>query len=262
MSAIEVSLIIPTYNERDNVATLVGEIRAALAAESWEALFVDDSTDGTDAVIARLGVAEPRIRLLHRLENRGGLSGAVVDGLAAARGTYACVLDADLQHPPALIPALLEEARRSSADLVIASRYLEGGSSGGLAGPLRRAISSGLRGLSKLTFPRRLARISDPLGGYFLFRRALIDDVQLQPIGYKILLEILVRCEWRVVCEVPYVFQPRRAGESKADLPQGVCFLRHLAMLAWDCSPAFVVSRLARSRASEPSTSAFATQER
>lgn len=262
MSTIELSLIIPTYNERANVAPLVAEIRTALAEESWEALFVDDSTDGTDGVIAELADADPRIRLLHRPENRGGLAGAVVDGLAAASGTYACVLDADLQHPPARIPALLEEARRTSADLVIASRYIPGGSAGGLDGPLRRTISHGLKGMSKLTFPRRLADVSDPLGGYFLFRRSIANDVQLQPIGYKILLEILIRCDWRVVREVPYAFQPRLAGESKADLPQGVRFLRHLAILAWDRSPLFAPVRLLdRDRMIEPEP-ALATRER
>jgi dolichol-phosphate mannosyltransferase len=263
MSAIEVSLIIPTYNERANIAPLVAEIRAALAGHSWETLFVDDSTDGTDAVIARLAEADPRIRLMHRLENRGGLAGAVVEGLAEAIGTYACVLDADLQHPPARIPALLEEAQRTSADLVIASRYVLGGSAGGLAGPLRRAFSYGLKVLSKLTFPRRLAEISDPLGGYFLFRRSIVDDVQLRPIGYKILLEILVRCEWQVVREIPYVFQPRLAGESKADLPQGVRFLLHLATLAWDRSPLFAPAHLLDGdRVAEAAPPALATHER
>jgi hypothetical protein len=180
---------------------------------------------------------------VHRAENRGGLSGAVVDGFAHARGAYLCVLDADLQHPPACIPALLREAQQSGADVVIASRYVPGGSAGGLAGPVRQLGSRGLKLLSKLLFPRRLAGITDPLGGYFLLRRAVLDGVELRPTGYKVLLEILIRCPWRSVREVPYQFEPRLHGDSKADLRQMLRFLEHLRTLAWDCAPGLSVHR-------------------
>ena len=258
MDEIELSLVIPTYNERANVEPLVTAITTALTSHIWEAVFVDDSTDGTDVAISELATVNPRVRLLHRPENRGGLAGAVVDGLAEARGSYVCVLDADLQHPPSRIPDLLAEARRTSADVVIASRYLPGGSSGGLAGPIRRAISSGLRELTKLAFPHRLAGISDPLGGFFLLRRSIVQGIALRPLGYKILLEILIRCPWRVVREVPYAFQPRLAGASKADLPQGLRFLRHLATLAWDRSPLFATTRLQADRRLTEAPSALA----
>jgi dolichol-phosphate mannosyltransferase len=263
MDEIELSLVIPTYNERENVAPLIAELAAHLDHVTWEALFVDDSTDGTEQLIAARAARDPHVRLLHRPENLGGLAGAVVDGLAAVHGAYVCVLDADLQHPPARIPELLAEAHRTSADLVIASRYLPGGSAGGLAGPLRQAISAGLKALAKLTFPHRLAGITDPLGGYFLVRRAIVQDVELRPIGYKILLEILIRCHWRVVREVPYAFQPRHAGASKADLPQGLRFLRHLATLACHCSPLFAPLRvLANGAAVGAPPSALAAPER
>jgi dolichol-phosphate mannosyltransferase len=144
-----------------------------------------------------------------------------------------CVLDADLQHPPSRIPDLLAAARGQAADVVVASRYVPGGSASGLDGPLRRLVSRGLKDLSRLVFPRRLAGISDPLGGFFLVRRSVVQDVDLRPIGYKILLEILVRGRWRRAQEVPYRFEPRRQGQSKADLRQGLTFLRHLAGLAW-----------------------------
>ena len=237
---IELSLVIPTYNERANVLALLAEVRAALDGLAWEAVFVDDSTDGTDAFVAELAARDPRIVLLHRPENRGGLAGAVVDGFARARGTYLCVLDADLQHPPARIPALLAEARAAGADVVVASRYAPGGSAGGLDGRLRQLYSRGLKGLAKLLFPRRLAGISDPLGGYFLLHRRVLHGRQLRPIGYKILLEVLVRCAWQTVREVPYRFEPRHLGDSKADLRQGLRFLHHLRTLVWDCSPAVV----------------------
>ena len=234
----ELSLVIPTLNEADNIVPLLTEVREALDGITWEAIFVDDSRDGTETVIAREAGADPRIQLLHRTGAGLSLATAVVEGMSRARGSYICVLDADLQHPPQRIPALLEEARRTRADIVIASRYVPGGSPGGLAGPLRRFYSVGLKTLSRALFPRRLARITDPLGGYFLIRRQILDGVELRPLGYKILLEVLVRAHWRTAREVPYSFRPRRYGSSKADLPQGIWFLRHLARLAWSCSPA------------------------
>jgi dolichol-phosphate mannosyltransferase len=248
----ELSLVIPTYNEAASIGPLLAELEPALSGIKWEALFVDDSTDGTDTLLATLSETNPHVRVLHRQENRGGLAGAVVDGLAHARGRYVCVMDADLQHPPARIPDLLAAARQAAADVVIASRYVAGGSTGGLDGPLRQLYSRGLRLLSRSVFPRRLATVSDPLGGYFLLHRSVVQDADLRPIGYKILLEILVRCEWATVREVPYAFQARQHGTSKADLRQGVRFLHHLMTLLWDRSPALAplraASRLAPTR--------------
>jgi dolichol-phosphate mannosyltransferase len=237
MSEPELTLVVPTLNERDNIRPLVDEIDLALDGVDWEAVFVDDSHDGTDAVVAAVATEDNRIRLLHRAGPRLSLAGAVVAGFRRARGRYVCVLDADLQHPPDRIVSLLDEARRSGADVVIASRYIPGGSAGGLAGPLRRFYSMGLKSLARACFPKRLARVTDPLGGFFLIRRDLVQDACLHPLGYKILLEVLVRTSWRSVREVPYRFRPRRFGLSKADLPQGIWFLRHLARLVWSCSP-------------------------
>jgi len=249
MSIPAVTLVIPTLNERDNIAPLLAEIGTALGDITWEAVFVDDSRDGTDGVIERLACSDPRIRLLHRTGTGLSLASAVVDGIARARGDYICVLDADLQHPPDRIVAMLDEARRTGADIVVASRYVPGGSAGGLAGPLRHLYSVGLKQLSRAMFPRRLAGITDPLGGYFLMRRDLVQGVRLRPIGYKILLEVLVRTHWRRVREVPYRFRPRQHGVSKADLPQGITFLRHLGRLGWSCSPALAPMRSLVSRA-------------
>jgi dolichol-phosphate mannosyltransferase len=241
---LNVSLIIPTYNERDNIRPLLEKIEHALTGEVWEALFVDDSNDGTDDVLADIARVDPRVRVLHRADNRGGLAGAIVDGLEDARGTYVCVLDADLQHPPARIPAMLAEAQRTSADLIIASRYMPGGSAGGLDGPVRRSISFGLKLASQISFPMRLAGITDPLGGFFVFRRAIVQGVHLRPTGYKILLEILIRCPWDGVGEVPYSFQPRLHCDSKADFRQGLRFLHHLATLFVECSPLLAIPRM------------------
>ncbi|MBV9543613.1 MAG: polyprenol monophosphomannose synthase [Chloroflexi bacterium] len=243
-SSVELSLVIPTYNERDNVKVLLEEVASALSGISWEVLFVDDSNDGTDQVVGEIGGSDSRVRLLHRLVNSGGLSGAVVDGLSHVHGTYVCVLDADLQHPPRRIPEMLALARQTNADVVVASRYIAGGSTGGLDGPVRRFYSVGLKTLSQMLFPRRLASVSDPLGGFFLLNQSVLEGVNLRPIGYKILLEILVRCRWQSAREIPYGFQPRRHGDSKADFRQGVRFLQHLGMLFVDCSPMFAPARL------------------
>lgn len=251
----ELTLVIPTLNERDNIRPLLDEIEQALDGIDWEVLFVDDSRDGTDGVIASVAVCDSRIRLLHRSGARLSLAGAVVAGFRRARGRYICVLDADLQHPPDRIVALLDAARGSDADIVIASRYIPGGSAGGLAGPLRRFYSRGLKALARSLFPRRLARVTDPLGGFFLVRRDLVHDACLRPLGYKILLEVLVRTPWRSVREVPYRFRPRQYGLSKADLPQGVWFLRHLGRLVWSCSPLLAPARLVAERGRHPKPS-------
>jgi len=246
VGAVDVALVVPTFNERDSVQPLLEEVDAALVGSSWSALFVDDSNDGTDDVIAAIAVRDPRVSVLHRAENRGGLAGAVSDGLQhVAAGAYVCVIDADLQHPPSVIPKLLEEARRTDADVVIASRYIPGGSNGGLDGPMRQFYSRGLKLLAQVLFPRRLTGITDPLGGFFLVRRSAVQGVELRPIGYKILLEVLVRCDWHTSAEVPYRFELRRHGESKANLQQGLQFLEHLRTLFWDCSPMLAVPRLA-----------------
>ncbi|HET8646245.1 MAG TPA: glycosyltransferase family 2 protein, partial [Vicinamibacteria bacterium] len=117
------------------------------------------------------------------------------------------------------------------------------GSAGGLDGPLRHLISRLLKMISRTAFPRRLAPISDPLGGFFLVRRTVVQGTALRPVGYKILLEVLVRCPWRRAREVPYRFQPRHQGASKANLRQGLQFLRHLGLLTWDCSPLLAPAR-------------------
>ncbi len=222
------SLVVPTYNERAAVPVLVDRVRRALEGVPFELVFVDDSTDGTDAVIAALAREDPRIRLLHRT-GRQGLATAVVEGIEAARGEVVCVLDADLQHPPERIPDLLRALEETGADLVVASRYLPGGSSRGLSG-LRRLISRVAAGLARLLL-RRARVVSDPMSGFFAFRRSVVEGVRLEPVGYKILLEILARGKVRRVAEIPYTFEARAAGQSKLTLRQNLEYLRHLLRL-------------------------------
>jgi glycosyltransferase involved in cell wall biosynthesis len=228
---VELSVVIPTRNEADNVLELLGRIDAALAGISYEVLVVDDSDDQTPRIVERESSAGRPVRLIHREgeERVGGLSSAVVAGFRAAQGKYLVCLDADLQHPPEKVPRLLEALK--DADVAVASRYIAGGDAGGLEGPVRRLGSLGAKLLAQALVPN--ARLSsDPLGGFFALRREAVENVDLQPVGYKILLEVLARGRVYRVAEVPYTFQPRHAGESKADLRQMRLYLRHLTRLS------------------------------
>jgi dolichol-phosphate mannosyltransferase len=229
-----VSVIVPTYNEAPNVAELVARVSATVAdldGVRVEMIFVDDSTDTTPLVIRQVAdTAALPVRLIHRETPVGGLGGAVVEGIRAAAGDWCVVMDGDLQHPPELIPVLLAAGAASGADVVVASRYCGDGSASGLSGGLRRMVSSGSTLLTKAMFPRRLRDCTDPMTGFFALRSAAIDLDDLQPRGFKILLELLARQPLKVV-EEPFVFGERVAGESKAGVAEGMRFLRQLAGL-------------------------------
>jgi dolichol-phosphate mannosyltransferase len=215
------------------VGALISELEPVLAGERAELIFVDDSDDGTPSrVLEHARLAKGSLRLVHRRphERTGGLGGAVVEGLSRARGSWVCVMDADLQHPPEVVPRLLRAAEADNRDLVVATRFRDGGSQGGL-GALRTLVSRGSALVARLLFPRRLQGVSDPMSGFFLVRRVAVDLAELKPIGFKILLELLVRTPFQSVGEVPYAFAERRAGESKASLREGMRFLLHLARL-------------------------------
>lgn len=231
--APEVTVIVPTRNESPNVAPLVAQVAAALAGRSAEILFVDDSDDDTPAAIARVAETAPLpVRVLHRArdERSGGLGGAVVRGLELAAADVCIVMDGDLQHPPALLPRLLERYERGGVDVVSASRYIGGGDTEGLGTRLRVAVSRVATGITKAMFPVRLHGTSDPMTGFFLVDRRRVELSTLRPNGFKILLEILVRSQLRVA-ELPMRFDRRRDGISKATARQGVNFLAHLARL-------------------------------
>jgi glycosyltransferase involved in cell wall biosynthesis len=234
----DLSVVIPTRNERDNILPLLKALHNALHTLHVEVIFVDDSDDDTPEVIknaaSTMGSSLLYIQLEHRLAGNaraGGLATAVVHGMNRAQAEYIAVLDADLQHPPELLRVFYDQAVAQNMDLVLASRYIKGGSYQGLAGVGRRCISIGLKWTAKLLFPKQLMRISDPLGGFFLLRRVLLADVSLRPIGYKILLEVLIRCQWRRALEVPYHFQARAHGQSKANIQQGILALQHMQRL-------------------------------
>jgi dolichol-phosphate mannosyltransferase len=228
------SIVVPTRNEAGNVEPLVTGIAAAVRGIPTELIFVDDSTDETPDVLARLAERPPpglAVRVIHRPEDaRNGLGPAAVEGLRMAEGPAVGVMDGDLQHPPDLLPRMLQEMGAQDLDLVVASRYTRGGSAQGLAGPARRLVSAVSRRLAQVLF-REARKTSDPLSGYFICRRSAIEGIEFRPVGFKILLELLVCTPAARVGDVPLTFGKRQAGVSNASIRQGLLFLSHLYSL-------------------------------
>ncbi len=209
-----VSIVVPTYNERENLLVLVGRLDHALHG-SYEVVVVDDdSPDGTWRVAEELARRYP-VKVIRRVGRRG-LGSAIVEGLRAARGDYVVVMDADLQHPPEVVPLLVRAADETGADIVVASRYAQGG---GVAGWSRaRLLVSRIAGLLAHLLLPEARRTSDPMSGFWLVKRRLVEELKLEGRSWKVLLEILVKAPGARVAEVPYVFQPRGAGKSKLGL--------------------------------------------
>ena len=232
----ELAVLVPTRNEAANIEELLRRLSAAVTGIPTEIVFVDDSDDDTPDVIRDLARRRSggacRVSLIHRRgdQRTGGLGGAVVDGLRAAAAPWVCVLDADLQHPPELVPLLLAAAEGDGADLAVASRYRRAGRADGL-GPARALISTACGSAAKLLFPMRVGCVTDPMSGFFLVRRPAVQLEALRPRGFKILLELLVRHGGLRATEVPYTFADRHAGESKGTLREGLTYLGSLAEL-------------------------------
>jgi dolichol-phosphate mannosyltransferase len=236
---VRLSLIVPTYDESANLEELLRQLTAVLEPRlsgEYEIVVVDDdSPDGTWAVAMRLSERWPAVRVMRRRTEKG-LSTAVVRGWQAARGEVLAVIDADLQHPPEVL-ARLWEAIRSGADLAVASRHVGGGGVSDWSA-LRRGLSRGAQLLGLLVLPSVVGRVSDPMSGYFMVRRAAIAGVPMSPLGYKILLEVLARGRIRTVSEIGYVFRERLAGESKVSPSLYLDYLRHLVRLRLATLPA------------------------
>ena len=230
----QLSVVVPTRNEAAGIGPFLAALLPVLEGIDAEVIVVDDSTDGTPAAVERLAHRSTRpVRLLHRAaqERTGGLGGAVKVGFEAAHGRFVAVMDADLQHPPAVLPLLLNAAASGDgADLVVGSRFIGAGGVGDF-GPMRNAASHGAATLARLLFPKRLRTVSDPMSGFFLVRRERLATSELRPHGFKILLELLVRSAPLRVAEVPYTFGERVAGQSKASLREGWRYLVHLLRL-------------------------------
>jgi dolichol-phosphate mannosyltransferase len=215
--APELSVVVPTFKERDNIPLLVGKLANALVGVDWEVIFVDDnSPDGTAAAARAIGETDGRVRCIRRIGRRG-LAGACIEGMLASQARYLAVMDADLQHDETLLAGMLARLRAGEAELVVASRYAAGGSAAGLsstgrekASQLSTAVARGFLGVT----------LSDPMSGFFMLRRDRFEALapQLSSQGFKILLDIAATARGSLrIAELPFVFAERRHGESKLD---------------------------------------------
>jgi dolichol-phosphate mannosyltransferase len=214
--APELSIVVPTFKERDNVPLLVEKLARTLTGVEWEAIFVDDnSPDGTAAVASSIGETDSRVRCVRRIGRRG-LAGACIEGMLASQARYVAVMDADLQHDETLLTAMLAKLR-GDVDLAVASRYADGGSAAGLSSAKREQASR-----LSIAVARRLlgVTLSDPMSGFFMMRRDRFEELapKLSSQGFKILLDIVATARGSLsIAELPFVFGERQHGESKLD---------------------------------------------
>jgi len=220
----ELSVVVPTFNERDNVTVLYRRLEATLAGMAWEVIFVDDnSPDGTWEVVRALAKKDSRVRCIRRIGRRG-LSGACIEGILASSGPFAAVIDADLQHDETQLPKMVALLRSGEAELVIGSRYIEGGSAD--------SFNKQRAGASQLAteVARRVLKVevADPMSGFFMIRRDRFEQLapQLSTQGFKILLDVIASAQGKLrTVEVPYTFGSRQHGESKLDSMVALDFL-------------------------------------
>jgi dolichol-phosphate mannosyltransferase len=220
----QLSVVVPTFNERDNVTVLYRRLEATLAGIPWEVVFVDDnSPDGTWEVVRGLARQDPRVRCIRRIGRRG-LSGACIEGILASSAPYAAVIDADLQHDETQLPKMVALLQSGEAELVVGSRYIEGGSAD--------SFNKSRAGASQLAteVAKRVLKvaIADPMSGFFMIRRDKFEQLapQLSTQGFKILLDIVATAEGKLrAIEVPFTFGSRQHGESKLDSMVALDFL-------------------------------------
>jgi dolichol-phosphate mannosyltransferase len=212
----ELAVIVPTFNERGNVEELIRQLTTALRGIDWEVIFVDDdSPDGTAALVRSISARLPHVRVVHRI-GRKGLSSAVIEGILATSAPYLAVIDGDLQHDAGLLPDMLAKARTGEADIVVGSRYMDGGGFGDWTRG-RQRISQWATRIAARLLP---VPVSDPMSGFFMVTRPVFESAvhDLSGVGFKILLDIVLSAPPATrVRELPYTFQARRHGESKLD---------------------------------------------
>jgi len=216
LRAPELTVVIPTLNERENIAPLLERLDLTLAGTRWEVVFVDDdSTDGTPELVREIGRADARVRCLHRIGRRG-LSTACIEGILASASPFVAVMDADLQHDEALLPGMLNTLRHEPCDIVVGSRYVTGGGVGEW-NKTRASMSGFATQLSRLICKTEIA---DPMSGFFMLRRDVFETAvrDLSGQGFKLLLDLLASLPTPPrLKELPYQFRNRRYGESKLD---------------------------------------------
>lgn len=238
--APEISIVVPCYNERANVRPLVAALSHALAGRDWEVIFVDDnSPDGTIDEVRALAERDGRVRGLLRVGRRG-LSSAVIEGVLSSSARIVAVMDGDMQHDESCLGRMIDAVARDGYDIAVGSRHVAGGDNAGLASGWRTFLSdSGIR-LVQMTLP---VRLGDPMSGFFAMRRDLFAQTvpRLSGTGFKILLDVFLSAPRRPrVLEVPFVFRPRAAGESKLDI---LVLVQFVAMLADKLCRGFLPTR-------------------
>ncbi len=227
----KLSIVVPTYNEKDNINLLVKRIDDALEGIDHEIIFVDDSDDDTPKVIERIAKINHHVRFKHRTGKKG-LSTAVLTGFAMADGDYLACMDADLQHPPEILYSMYV-AMETGGDYCLPSRFIIGGSDGHW-NLYRKLVSFTARMYGKLML-RPLRPISDPTGGLFMVRREVMEDAHMKPIGWKILVEALSTTHYTRIIEIPYTFSKRYRGETKINMTVTLQYLKHCLSLRKRC---------------------------
>jgi len=218
-----ISVIVPTYNERDNIKSLIERIGKSLSHDNYEILVIDDnSPDGTAGVAESMSEDYP-VRIIRR-PGKSGLASAVVEGIENSEGNIVGVIDADLQHPPELA-AKLAGAIIEGNDIAVASRYVQGGGIDNWS--LFRKIAS----KGAILLARPLTNVHDPASGYFFLNKEVVMGIDFKPAGFKILLEILVKGKYRRIKEIPYTFSEREKGKSKLGLGEYTSYLKLLYSL-------------------------------
>ncbi len=224
-SNIDLSIIVPTYNEVQNVKALIIKINVSLRAEklNYEIIFVDDnSPDGTGKLLDEIAKDKTcNLFVLHRI-NKRGLSSAVLDGINLSRGKLICVMDSDLSHPPERIKDMFNLINKDVYDFVFGSRFVKGGKTKGFS-KFRLLISRITASLAK-----RFTNIKDPLAGFFMIKRECIEGISYDPLGFKIGLEFIVKANYKKIGEIPILFVSRQKGKSKASFK---VFLKYLEQL-------------------------------
>ena len=214
----QISIIIPTYNEAENICQILESISENLPKNFQTEVIIidDDSPDGTSSLVENykksIQIPHYSISLIKRKGERG-LSTAILSGIEKATGDLIVVMDSDLSHPPHVIPQMIETLHNTKCDIVIASRYIKGGAIKGW--PIKRRMIS--KGATKIAQTGLRIKINDPMSGFFAFRRHILNGIKFDAIGYKILLEILVKVNGVKIEEIPYTFIDRKYGSSKLD---------------------------------------------
>ncbi len=223
----ELSIILPTFNERGNVEPILEHLQQALADIDYEVIFVDDdSRDGTADLVRSIALRDSRVRLLHRV-NRRGLSSACIEGMMSSASPYLAVMDADLQHDERILPRMLQRLKDENLDIVVGSRNIEGGSMGDFD---KSRVTLSMLG-RYLSAKICRCRIQDPMSGFFLLRRTFLLEVvhRTSGVGFKILVDLLASSTRPVrLAEVPYRFRSRQRGESKLDIMVGIEYVQLL----------------------------------